>query len=226
MTRFRTVPAIVLAALAFAFLPARAGTTTTVTETFDGTLDDATWRMGSQDQIVTFGGNPGSYLKNGSLDAALLQIVALPDARPFFGNYRAAGVSSLGIDIDLFSVGISAQGRPVSLVLHGDMGTPDDTSDDCDAWLVGSKNVPKPGSGWKGFDFKVPSSSTSLPSGWVLNGVCGGLPEDDAWNAVITRVTGVSFAFGEPGYFYFFQIWGLGIDNVRITSTSTPPPLP
>jgi hypothetical protein len=219
MQRSRTAAALAAPLLAVLALgPARAGTTTTVTETFDGTLDDATWRMGSFDQISTFGGNPGAYLRNTTLDAAELQIFAKPNAAAFLGDYRARGVIALGIDINILAVGISAQGRPVSLVLHGDMGTPDDSSDDCDAWFVGSKNVPKPGTGWKPFDFRVRSDQKTLPPGWVLDGVCRGLGEDDAWNAVITRVTGASFAFGEPGFFYYFQIWSLGVDNARITT--------
>lgn len=215
----RIIRAAALAASSLAMTLAAAGTTTTTTETFDGTLDQSTWRIGTLDEILSFGGNPGSYLRNPEYDAAEPQIVALPTAAAFLGDYRARGVSSLGIDVDLFAVGISADGRPVSLDLYSDMGTPDDTSDDCDAVYVGSKNVPKPGTGWKAFDFRVKSSSTTLPPGWELSGVCGGISPDEAWNRVITNVDRASFLFGEPGFFYFFQIWNLGIDNARITTT-------
>jgi hypothetical protein len=216
----RIVRAGALATAALAVTAAAATTTTTTTETFDGTLDQATFRIGTYDAILGFGGNPGSYLRNPTEDAAELTIAGLPSATMFVGDYRAMGVTSLGIDIDIFSVGFSVDGRPVSLDLYSDMGTPDDTSDDCDAVYVGSKNVPKPGTGWKTFDFRVKSDNTTLPPGWELSGVCGNLSEDAAWNDVITNVDRVSFLFGEPGFFYFFQIWNLGIDNVRITTSS------
>jgi hypothetical protein len=214
------VRATALAVATLAVTLAAATTMTTTTETFDGTLDQATWRIGTNDAILGSGGDPGSYLRNPSYDAAEPQIVALPSATAFVGDYRARGVISLGIDVDIFSIGINADGRPVSLDLYSDMGTPDDTSDDCDAVYVGPKHVPRPGTGWKGFDFRVKSANTTLPPGWELSGVCGNVSADEAWNRVITNVDRVSFLFGEPGFFYFFQVWDLGIDNPRITTAA------
>lgn len=211
--------AAAIAAAAMAATASYATTFTTTTETFNGTLDQATWRMGSMDTILGIGGDPGNYLRNPSLDAAEPSIVALPTATAFLGDYRAKGVTSVGVDIEVLGVFYS-QGRPVSLDLYSDMGTPDDTSDDCDVVYVGGKNVPPTGTGWKSFDFMVKSDSTKLPPGWQTWGVCGNLPADDAWNLAITNVDRVSFLFGEPGYFYFFQVWDLGVDNPRISFAS------
>ena len=96
------------------------------------------------------------------------------------------------------------------------MGTPDDPSDDCDVYTVGNRNVPRPGTPWRSFDFRVPSDSPTLPSGWTVRGACAGLAANDAWNAVMTNVTRVSFPFSDPDTLWYFQIWNLGIDNVRI----------
>jgi len=202
--------------------PALAATTTTVAETFDGTLDQVTWRLGTLDQINSAGGNPGAYLRNPELDSAVPTPVYVgPLPSPFFGDYRAANVTSLGLDVNVFAASFGVdKNRPLSLVLTSDMGTPDDPSDDCDVYVVGKSNVPRVGSGWQAFDFKVPSASTTLPNGWVVRGFCAGLTQNDAWNAVITNVTRVTFPFADPDTFWFFQIWNLGIDNVRITSTS------
>lgn len=212
--------AAAIAAVAISATAAYATTFTTTTETFDGTLDQATWRMGSTDTILGIGGDPGNYLRNSTLDSAEPSIRALSTATAFLGDYRAKGVTSVGVDIELFGVTFTAQGRPVSLDLYSDMGTPDDTSDDCDVVYVGGRNVPPVGTGWKSFDFTVKSDSTKLPPGWQTWGVCGNLPPDDAWNLAITNVDRVSFLFGEPGYFYFFQVWDLGVDNPRITYAS------
>jgi hypothetical protein len=96
------------------------------------------------------------------------------------------------------------------------MGTPDDPSDDCDAYIVGHKNVPRPGTGWHRFEFLVPSEETTLPDGWVVRGPCAGLGPDEAWNAVVTNVTRVTFPFSDPDLLWYFQIWDLGIDSVHI----------
>lgn len=210
-------------ALALA-VPAAAApsTTTTTAETFDGTLDQATWRLGTLDTIETSGGNPGAYLHDPQLDSAVPSPAYVgPLPSPFFGNYRAANVTSLGLDVIVYAASIGVENkRPISLVLTSDMGTPDDPTDDCDVYTVGMKNVPRPGNPWRAFDFKVPSGATTLPNGWIVRGACGGLPANDAWNAVITNVTTVSFPFSDPDTLWYFQVWDLGIDNVRVSVSS------
>jgi hypothetical protein len=214
----KRIPALAAAMLLAG--PAGAAMTTTVSETFDGTLAEVTWRLGTLDEIVSDGGNPGSYLRNRQLDAAVptpVYVGPLPSA--FFGNYRAANVTSLGFDVNVFaaSIGVDAK-RPISLVLGSDMGTPDDPSDDCEVYFVGSKPVPRPGSSWRAFDFRVPSGEIALPKGWTVRGSCAGLGPDAAWNAVIQDVDRVSFPFADPDTLWYFQIWDLGIDNVRIAT--------
>lgn len=215
---------LALAAGALLAAPAIAATTTTVSENFDGTLADATWRLGTYDQIDATGGNPDAFLHDPELDSAVptpYYVGPLPS--PFFGDYRAASVYSLGLDVKVFaaSFGVDAH-RPISLVLGSDMGTPTDPTDDCEAYQVGAKPVPRPGSAWRSYDFRVPSDATTLPTGWTIRGFCAGLGPDDAWNAVIQNVTRVSFPFADPDTFWYFQVWDLGIDNVRITFRSIP----
>jgi hypothetical protein len=214
----RTNPLIAIAIGFVLAVPASAAPTTTIAETFDGTLGQATWRLGTLDTIEPNGGNPGAYLHNPQLDSAVptpVYVGSLPS--PFFGNYRAANVTTLGLDVNLYAASFGVDNkRPISLVLTSDMGTPDDPSDDCDVYTVGNKNVPRPGTPWRAFDFRVPSDATTLPNGWIVRGACAGLSANDAWNAVITDVTHVSFPFADPDTLWFFQIWDLGIDNVRI----------
>ena len=222
-----TVAALILLAVS----PSWSTPNTTTTETFDGTVEEASWRVAEFDAIAPTGGNPGAYLRVDGLDSAIPRIFTFGTlAQNFLGDYRSKAVTGLGVDVKLFAIDFTAQGRPVSLVLSSDMGTPEDTSDDCDAWLVGQKTVPRPGAAWKRFNFKVASQSTTLPHGWVLVGnggidICGDLTPDEAWNRVITDVERASFQFGEPDFFYIFQVWSLGFDNARISqSTHAAPP--
>ena len=215
MNLHRTAIAASFAALLS--VPCTAAPTITVTETYDGPLEEASWRVATFDNILAFGGNPESYLRVAGLDTFGPRIFTVPElASTYLGDYRAKGVSGLGVDINLFAVDFTADGRPVSLYLSSTMDTPEDPFDDCDAVYVGSKNVPKPGTGWKSFDFRVPSQDVTLPPGWVLVGECGGLDPDAAWNFVITHVDKASFLFAEPDFFYIFQVWNVGFDNPRI----------
>ena len=208
-----------LALAALLAIPSWAAPSTTVTETFDGTLEEATWRVAPFDVIEPSGGSPGAYLHVSGLDTFGPRIFSVEGLdQKFVGDYRAKGVTGLGVDVQLFGTDFALGARPISLYLNSDMGTPDDTLDDCDAVLVGPKNVPRAGTGWKAYDFKVPSQSATLPNGWVLVGTCGSLPPDDAWSYVITHVKQPSFYFGEPDFFYISQIWDVGFDNPRITS--------
>ncbi len=189
-----------------------------VVESFDGTIDQATWRLGLYDTIETDGGSHGGYLRNREFDAAVPQPVYVgPMPSPFFGDYRAAGVTSLGIDVNVFSADMGIpHDRNLALVIGSDMGTPEDFSDDCQAFVVNRKPLQQPGMGWRSFDFRVPSASTTLPAGWQLDGPCGGLSPDDAWNLIITHVTHVGFPFAPPMTMWFYQVWDLGLDNVRV----------
>jgi hypothetical protein len=213
-----------MAAAALVVAPALAAMTFTSTETFEGTLADATWRLGTADEIVPAESDPGAYLRNRQLDAAVPTPVFVgPLPSLFIGSYRSQSVISLGLSVNVFAASIGVDNRrPISLVLGSDMGTPDDPSDDCEAYVVGSKSVPRPGSGWRSYEFRVPSDDTGLPNGWTIRGACGGLPSDAAWNAVIQNVTRVSFPFADPDTFWFFQVWDVGIDSVHITLRGSP----
>ena len=198
-------------------LPCWSAPNTMLVEPFDGTIDQASWRAGAADQIVSTGGHPDGYLRIPGNDLAVPRISVVPSLGPgFLGNYRNMGVTGLGIDVDIFDVSISVDGRPVSLILSNDGGTPDDFSDDCEIASVSTKNLPRPGAGWRAFDFKVPANNSTMPPGWIVTS-CGTLTRDQAWMRVMGAVSSASFDFGEPGFFYFFQIWTIGYDNPRLS---------
>ena len=86
--------------------------------------------------------------------------------------------------------------------------------------IVLKAESPQPGTGWKSFNFPVPSQNTAaLPAGWT-----GGYFGDSenfrpgvTWNDVITSVDSVEFYWLNPALFAIFQQWEVGIDNARVT---------
>jgi hypothetical protein len=167
------------------------------------------------------GGNPGAYLHStcGGLDCldtfAPELRTELGVASLFTGDYRAKGVTHLGVDLAVFGPpGVTTGGRPLTLILRHDPGTPGDPSDDAVVYRLGARNIPPPTGRWRSYLFPVPSARATLPPGWQ---VLQGTGNDDAdWNTVVGSVTQASFFFGDPTFFFIFQQWELGVDNLRI----------
>lgn len=167
------------------------------------------------------GGNPGAFLhatcgQFGCLDTYAPQLRnQIGFESVFTGNYRDSKVTRVGVDIAIFGAA-STGWRPLSLMLRNDGGTPEDFSDDVQVFWTGTKPIPQPNGVFKEFDISVPSQSTTLPKGWkVMYGYSTG--DDDAdWNTVINDVSQITFFFGDPEMFFMFQLWDIGVDNVRI----------
>lgn len=135
----------------------------------------------------------------------------------FTGDYRAKKVAMVGVDLVTFGPEIvTTEGRPLSLLLRNDNGTPTEWTDDVVAYWIGSKNIPHESGQFKEFVIEIPSQSTTLPKGWgILPGYSSG--DDDAdWNKAITGVSQITFFYGNPEMFFMFQQWELGFDNVAI----------
>ncbi len=201
----------------------------TFVETFDNPKIEGNWSyFGDPHNRVEIlehdGGNPGGFLHATCDGLSCLDTYApklhneVGDASIFTGDYRAKGVSRLGVDLATFGPDILTWlGRPLSLMLRYDGGTPLDYSDDVQVFYKGNVNIPSPSGSFRQYKFKVPSQSTILPDGWkVMYGYNTG--DDDAdWNTVIANVSMVTFFYGDPEYFFMFQQWELGVDNVSIT---------
>ncbi len=200
--------------LAFAAAPAMAET---FTETFDGGSNVGGWTFGTGNELIeSSGGNPGAYLHDTFVDTFAPQ-PRTSQPSIFTGDLRQLGVSRIGIDLITFSVDFSAEGRPLTLMLISDQGTPANPDDDWAAYLMGPSNVPLPGQGWISFSFEVPSQETSLPAGWATLGIGPSSPPEPDWNQVITNVVELRFFYGDPTMFFIFQGWNLGLDNPRIS---------
>lgn len=208
-----------LAALAALSL-APAGVASTITVDFEGGAASNTgaWTWGIPVTYPMSGGNPGRYLRTDNLDTFAPQLRTQGES-VFTGDFRAAGVESIGIDLRTFAVDFSAAERPLALMLIDNNGTPANSSDDWAVYTLGP-DIPVPAEGWKSFEFPIPSQSETLPPGWnTINFGPGGTPN---WNTVITDVDRVQFFYGDPEFFFIFQMWDLGADNISITFADPP----
>jgi hypothetical protein len=196
------VSSTVLALAAFAAPALATGTVVT----FDNSVNVGGWTYGPPNQFHPTGGNPGWWM-GAAPDTFAPQLRTTSAHSPFTGNWRTAEVVSLGVDLITNSTQFPAS-RPLSVVLTGAGG--------CRVYFLGSSLVPQPGAGWKAFDFAIPSQSLTMPAGWAVLDGCA--DPDAAWNAVITNVTEVDFFYGDPTFFFIFDIWNVGADNPRIFS--------
>lgn len=189
----------------------------TFTETFDGGSNVGGWTFGTGNEVIeASGGNPGAYLHDSFVDTFAPQ-PRTSQPSIFTGDLRQLGVSRIGIDLITFSVDFSAEGRPLTLMLISDQGTPGNFDDDWAAFLMGPSNIPLPGEGWISYSFEVPSQETSLPAGWATLALGSSSPPDPDWNQVITNVAELRFFYGDPTMFFIFQGWNLGLDNPTIS---------
>jgi len=191
-------------------------TAQTTIEGFTGGSNQGAWTFGAGDQIVATGGNPGPYLRTTVLDTFAPQPrTGAGVSSVFTGDWRARDVTSTGIDLVTISTQFNFQ-REVTLILDQDAGTPGDPSDDSSVYFISPGFVPQPGAGWASFDVAISADSATMPAGWQV--LQGAGTQDQVWNAVITNVSRVRWFYGDPTFFFIFDIWQIGIDNTRITT--------
>lgn len=203
-----------LHSLALAFLALPAAAQLPFNEGFDAGSNVGGWTIGPPMTNPQSGGNPGAW-RNGSVDTFAPQVRTSGAGSIFHGNWRGKGVRSVGIDLLTISTQFPAD-RELTLMLSNDSGTPGNTSDDCVVYFLGTRRVPQPGAGWRTFDFAVESDALGMPQGWLPFGAC--TDPDTAWNTVMTDVDEVRFFYGDPTFFFIFDIWNVGIDNARISN--------
>lgn len=213
-----TTSAVVLAAASFALCAAPAGARPTVTTTFNEGFNAPGWHYGGPgDAVVPSGGNPHWYLRSAGIDTFAPQPRSGVGVQSeWTGNYRARNVQRIGVDLATFAVDFSAGGRPLSLILVSDNATPADPDDDWGAYLVGAENIPVPGEGWKTFVFDIPVRETALPGAWRTIQFGPGSPANPDWNALLQNVSQVRFFYGDPDFFFIFQMWTVGLDNALV----------
>lgn len=192
-----------------------------VVDGFEGGVNLGGWTYGGPfGGISGSGGNPGGYWNEPDIDTFAPQLRTTTPGSVFLGDYRGRQVSGLSVDLITFDVDFSAAGRPLSLMLGSDNGTPGNFNDDWAAFTMNALEVPQPGEGWRSFEFDVPSGSAALPAGWEFVEFGPGANPD--WNTLIGGVDEVRFFYGDPRNFFIFQMWDLGADNVAIETIPGP----
>ena len=169
---------------------------TTFVETFDEGSNQGAWSWGTGNESISpLNGNPGAFLQDLTLSSCCpAASTSFGDTSAFTGNYRARGVSSVGIDLITLDASFGVGGRPLSVILVNDNGTPGNFEDDSGAFFVGDTNIPDPGvpgltpPGWTPFDFEIPAGAVTLPPGWQTFDENGLGASDSTWNAVIVDV--------------------------------------
>jgi hypothetical protein len=188
-------------------------------ETFDNGSDNGDWHLSTNPGellvIEPDGGNPGPYL-HGTVDAAIptWYVPQGTETTYFLGNFAAKKVGTLSFDINIFS-GLEVPDRAVTLDLNTTLGT-GDFSKGVDAYYIGT-DISKLPVGWHSYEFPVNASSLTVPAGWVVTKGNGRPGTDVDWQALMQDVETIGVELGEPGFFYPFWIWDLGLDNVRVT---------
>ncbi len=203
-------------------ISATATATDPVLVTFDGNVNTGAWTYGLPPVYPAVGGNPGKYLLAQNLDTFAPQL-RTQGSSVFTGDYRAAGVNGIALDLITTHVDFSADGRPLTLMLINDNGTPGNPTDD-KAVIFKGPNIPTPGQGWLSYSFDIPSESATLPAGWEYYTFDGGAPGD--WDAIIQNVSRVQFFYGDPEFFFIFQMWDIGVDNITLTFERDEPGIP
>ncbi len=186
-------------------------------ETFDNGSDEGDWHLSSNPNellvIEPDGGNPGPYL-HGTVDAAIpTWYVPTDTATHFLGNYARAEVSELAFDINIFA-GLAVPDRAVTLDLKTTFGT-GDLSQGVDAYYVG-RDISTFPIGWHTYRFPVDAASATIPPGWVVTKGNGKKGNDADWRKLMREVEIIGVQLGQPGYFYPFWIFDLGLDNVSV----------
>lgn len=176
---------------------------------FDSGTNSGGWTYGPPEAILPTGGNPGGWLHQPNVDTFAPQL-RTSGSSAFTGDWRAQGVSTFSFDL----ITVSTQfpfAREATLML---------TSGSTVVYRLGTEMVPQPGTGWKSFSIAVPSESTTLPAGWTLQ---GGGDGNAAWNTVIANVTEVRIFYGDPTFFFIFDQWDIGVDNLVAGGTAASP---
>ncbi|MGI8955573.1 MAG: hypothetical protein ACR2II_01500 [Chthoniobacterales bacterium] len=216
-SNFLRPSAFILLTLLLSLSPVRAG----FVETFDNGSNNGDWHLTvNPATIQPDGGNPGAYLR-ASADAAVptWYVPYLTKSTYFLGNYAGKQVGTLAVDFDIFS-GVQVPDRAVTLDLNTTLGT-GDFSKGVGAYYIGT-DISRLPVGWHTYEFPVNASSPTIPPGWVVTKGNGQPGTDADWQALMHDVETLGVELGEPGFFYPFGIWDIGLDNPRITRLRRP----
>lgn len=183
-------------------------------------------------QMIFGGGNPGNYMGVPYLDFWGVTLSNDDPRNPVNTDYTSIGSVRFSVDVNVFALDnfngepLDPDWFPLVLQLH-DLGDPNDFEDDVSVWTLGP-GLPNQRDGWVTFEFILPDPTLDeLPDGWGGTGAENDfgepiLPPDRTWRSVLESIDRVSFTTFVPGYFYGFNFWEVGFDNVRVDVVPAP----
>lgn len=209
----RTAVAILLSGLFIAEFQAFAS----CSESFSPDETIATWSFGTwHAQISDDGGNPGAFLQDSFLEAALPRLVNIDDGTCFEGDYKKRRVNQVSFDLKVdFMSEPDGIPRPASLILWHDNDTPFDYEDDWGAVLVSEHDILSR-SGWQNVKFFIPHKDVQIPSNWLFVSKNNATMEPD-WLTLMSHVSYFNILMGNPLEKYNYHQWVIGVDNIQLS---------
>lgn len=202
-------------------------------EDFETIGDYQGWLVNGN-QYVEEGGNPGSYMGVPLMDFMGITLRNETAGSPMTGDLsRHGGPIRFQVDVRTFNLytfggnDLDPAFFPLALQLV-DYGDPDDFMDDVSVYVVG-ESLPGQNDGWQTLTFMIPDpTSTDLPAGWGGTGDEDPvtfepiLPAHRTYADVLASVDEFRLTTFIPGYFYGFNFWEVGFDNVRADVVPAP----
>jgi len=160
------------------------------------------------------GGNPGYHVQCEPNPIDLPSFSTTDPSSYFCGDWRGHGVTSTGIDFQVFDADPAACDRPLTVQLEHDNGTPGDPLDDFYVYRFLGR-MPCVDLTWHSFTVDVDSASNTLPPGWLVD---PNSPHSDdlTWQAVMGDVSRIRWFLGNPLGSYPANGWSIGADNPRL----------
>ncbi len=128
---------------------------------------------------------------------------------------------------NFFGGTISPSYFPLTLQLV-DTRDPNNFEDDVSVYFVGA-GLPTEGADWQTRTFTIPDpTSVTLPPGWGGTGYEDPdtfelrLPDGVTYADVLSSVDEFRLTTFVPGYFYGFNLWEVGFDNIRVNRVPAP----
>jgi hypothetical protein len=214
-------------------LSAPAGADVILDEDFED-FDASGWTANGVVTIYEGNGNPGNYLVLPYGDFFGVSLSAREPASMVLGDLTAVGPLRLSVDIQVFQartfgeddLDMSQWPMVFELVDYGDPenGIPFST-----VYTI-QGTWPDQLAGWATFSFELPDpTSKTLPAGWGGTGdsdpVTGEpvLPPGVTYRDVLSSVDEVRVTTFVPGFFYTFNFWEVGFDNIVVETIGGKP---
>ncbi len=226
--RFRFIRSAALAA-ALA-LPATLSAGIIMSEDFED-ADHQSWTVNGK-QMTFPGGNPGTYMGVPYLDFFGIDLRNEDPNSAVNGDLTRHGADlSVSVDVRMFNL-TSSTGDPINpgffnLVLElRDYGDPGTGFPYTSVFTV-IQGLPQIQDGWVTYNYVIPIQN-DLPAGWGGTGdedpvtFEPRLPQNRSYLSVLQSVDEFRLTTFEPGYFYGFNFWEMGFDNVNVSRVPSP----